>query len=223
MLRVNTASNYPAFISKDTLCTMEHIEQRPSSSMTRERSARASHDALKDEESQEVQAVRIKVTLVLEHRLFSRFSGKGKDKEQIKKIAKCLEQFLFQSSSSFAVYSDLSTLENRIRLELTVKLQRRLTMSTKRNRTQILVKTLGRGKYIRVQDLVREIKLEKNKKVATMKCSGGVCSIPFRGSLPQVVRDLFFETALLDAFERSSLEKIATFDWDVLMTNAEDN
>ena len=201
---------------------MEQIEQRPSSSVTREQSARGSHDALKDEKSQ-VQAVRSKVTLVLEHRLFSRCSGKGKDTDQIKKIAKCLERFLFQSSSSFAAYSDLSTLENRIRLELTVKLQRRLTMSTKRNRAQILMKCLGREKYVRVQDLVGEIKSEKNKKVATMKCSGGVCSIPFRGSLPRVVRDLFFETALLDAFERSSLEKVATFDWDVLMINAEDN
>jgi hypothetical protein len=170
---------------------MEQIEQRPSSSMMRERSA-ASHDALKDEESQ-VQAVRSKVTLVLEHRLASRFSGKGKDQHQIlKKLAKFLEQLLFQSSSSFAEYSDLSTLENRMRLELTVKLQRRLTMSTKQNRTRILIRILGKKKFIRVQDLVVKIKLEKNKKVATMKCSGGVCSIPFRGSLPQVVRDLFF-------------------------------
>ena len=96
-------------------------------------------------------------------------------------------------------------------------------MSTKQNRTRILIRTLGVEKYARVQDLVGEIKLEKNKKVTTMKCSGGVCSIPFRGSLPRVVPDLFFETALLDAFERSSLEKIAKFDWDVLMTNAEDN
>jgi hypothetical protein len=231
MLQVNTASNYPDSISKDTpLCsTMERIEQRPSSSssMKRERSA-VSHDApLKDEESQ-VQAVRRKVTLILEHRLSSRFSdeGKDKDKDQIKKIAKCLEQFLFQSSSSFAKYSDLSTLENRMGLVLTVKLQRRLLpVSTKRNRTQILIRTLGREKFTSGQDLVREIKLEKNKKVATMKCSGrGVCcSIPFRESLPRVVRDLFFETALLDAFERSSLERIPTFDWDVLMTDAEEN
>jgi hypothetical protein len=201
---------------------MEKIEQMPTSSMKRERSARYSHDALRDEESQ-VQGVRSQVTLVLEHRLYSRFSGKVKNTDQIKKIAKCLEQFLFQSSSSFSNYSDLSTLESRMCLELTVKLQRRLTMSTKRSRTQILIRTLGKEKYIRLRDLVCEIKLEKNKKVATMKCSGGVCSIPFRGSLPRPVRDLFFETALLDAFERSSLERIATFDWNVLMTNAEDN
>jgi hypothetical protein len=191
--------------------------------MKRERSA-PSHDALKDEEENQVQAVRSKFTLVLEHRLASRFSGKGKDKDQVlKKLAKFLEQLLFQSSSSFAEYSDLSTLENRMRLELTVKLQRRLTMSTKQKRTQILIQILGKKKFIRVKKLVATIKLEKNKKVATMKCSGEVCSIPFRGSLPQVVRDLFFETALLDAFERSSLEKIAKLDWDVLMTNAEDN
>jgi hypothetical protein len=39
-----------------------------------------------------------------------------------------------------------------------------------------------------------------------MKCIGGACSRPFRDSFPTVVRHLFFEMPLMDAFERSQVK-----------------
>lgn len=68
-----------------------------------------------------------------------------------------------------------------------------------------------------------------------MKCStgsrcptsgaGGACSISFEKDtvLPQPVRNLFFGTALLDAFEKSPVERIQQMDWNALVAQAEEN
>jgi hypothetical protein len=174
-----------------------------------------------DEHANRVQAIRTKVTLILDDRL--RSLNKAPHDEIISQLAKRLEQLLFQSATSFESYCELPTLEPRLRIVLTVQLQRRLSKSSKLNRGRILRKILGKAKFNRVQDLVRDIRLQKNKKVATMKCSGGTCSLPFRQRLPQPVRDLFFNTSLLDAFERSPLENSPILEWDALIAAAEDN
>lgn len=68
-----------------------------------------------------------------------------------------------------------------------------------------------------------------------MKCSTGSycptlcarrgCSISFEKDtvLPQPVRNLFFGTALLDAFEKSPVERIQQMDWNALVAQAEEN
>jgi hypothetical protein len=182
------------------------------------RSESTSSCSTHDKEKTEL-VVRTRITRILEDRL----SNSNKPSDQTTMAAKCLEQLLFQSASSFEIYQDLSTLDSRIRTVVAVKVQRRMQASSKKNRSQVLRKTLGRARYAKALELVREIQLSKNQKVATMKCTGGVCTRPFRQSFPPVVRNLFFETALMDAFERSPVEKIPPMDWDGLITNAEEN
>jgi hypothetical protein len=170
--------------------------------------------------------IRGQIVEILADRLRDQSEEKHRN-ENIPKIAKGVEQLLFQSAFSDASHCDLSTLDERIRLLLTLAIQRRLKNKTSnmRNRSQVLRKTLGKEKYFYIQNLVGEIRLQKNKKVATLKCcsDNGVCSIPFRKTLPQPVRDLFFDTALLDAFERSPLENVNKVNWDGLVANAEEN
>lgn len=162
-----------------------------------------------------VQAIRSKIVKHLEARM-------GKN-EQAAAAAKCLEQLLFQSSSSLDMYQDMSTLESRIQLVLAVKLQRRMQKSSKKNRSQVLRKTLGKEQYLKTLQLVQEIKLCKNRKVATMKCTGGSCSRPFRNSFPAPIKNLFFDTPLINAFERSPVDRIPSLNWAGLSSNAEEN
>jgi hypothetical protein len=61
------------------------------------------------------------------------------------------------------------------------------------------------------------------KKVATLKCNGQVCGRTFGSNLPPVVRRLYFETTLVQAFEKYSLERLGTLDWDILIEQAEQN
>ena len=149
--------------------------------------------------------------------------------DAISKIARRLEQLLFESSSTHASHCDLSTLDDRLRLLLTVQtIQRRClkktsskgsnninkkalllssSSSSEKYRSQQLRKVLGKEKYFHVKKLVHEIKLAKNNKVATMKCCAttGICSRPFGSNLPKAVSDLFFHTSLVDAFDRLPL------------------
>jgi hypothetical protein len=56
-----------------------------------------------------------------------------------------------------------------------------------------------------------------------MKCTGGACSRPFQENFPFVVRNLFFDTALIDAFEKTPVQRISSLDWDDLIDTAEKN
>ena len=108
-----------------------------------------------DASTSHVQVIRKNVMSLLEARLADRFL-KGKCKAaKIAQIAGCLEQYMFQTAPSLEEYADLSTLESRMNLVLTVKLQRCLTINSKKNRTQFLRQCLGKERYYRVQDLVR--------------------------------------------------------------------
>jgi hypothetical protein len=137
--------------------------------------------------------------------------------------AKILEEMLYRSASSFDEYQDLSTLESRIRIVVMVKLQRRMqTKNSKAFRTKVLQRCL-QSNYLKASELVRAIQLAKNEKVATMKCTGGACSRPFQENFPFVVRNLFFDTALIDAFEKTPVQRISSLDWDDLIDTAEKN
>lgn len=157
--------------------------------------------------------------------LQTKFSDSQQDTEA---AAKVLEEMLFRSANTFSAYQDMSTLESRIRIVVTVKLQRRM-MQAKRNitaRQQALQKCLQEANYSKAANLVQEIQLAKNKKVATMKCSGGQCSRggpSFKENFPLAVRNLFFNTALIDAFEKAPVQRLSSLDWDTLIQVAEKN
>ena len=170
------------------------------------------------------QAMRRKVTVILQKRLLMT-GGTLAKKDDIQKAAESLERKLFQSSTSFEAYSNLSTLDERIRILITIQLQRRMNKSNRRDRIQTLTTIMGAEMYSRIEELVKEIKLIKNQKVATMKCSGDSCSASFvkDGNFPEPVRNIFFNTGLLDAFERSPLDKAAQVNWDTLLATASQN
>lgn len=144
------------------------------------------------------------------------------DDDKINKMSECLERLLFQSEPCFKRYSDISTLKTRMRYVICTRLQKRMNASVKRNRRKHLLDTIGKERYEIADALVQNIKIEQCKKVASMKCFGGLCSTPFKrdSNFPQPIRDLFFETPLLDAFERSPIDTITTMDWDVLIEDA---
>jgi hypothetical protein len=102
--------------------------------------------------------------------------------------------------------------------------RRRMCQSTKtKQRTQTLIEILGQHRYIKIQRLIKDIKLVKVKRVASLKCNGDVCGTAFHQSLPQQVRKLYFETTLLQAFENYDVERLQRVDWDVLIDEAESN
>mmetsp|Transcript_26686 Transcript_26686/g.47421 ORF Transcript_26686/g.47421 Transcript_26686/m.47421 type:complete len:295 (-) Transcript_26686:89-973(-) len=141
--------------------------------------------------------------------------------EQILKTAKRLEEMLWKKAQNTKSYSDVTTLTERLRALMTIMVRRRMCDSAKRQRGQILIETLGATRYAQVRDLVKEIRLAKMKKVASLKCNGTVCGRTFSTNLPPVVRSLYFETALVQAFEKYPVERLATLDWDMLIEQAE--
>jgi hypothetical protein len=199
---------------------LQTISIRLASSLDIQSLQRSRSDASFDKNNDEkFQLARTKLTQVLQGRL----SQNNSNSQDAAKASKYLEELLFQSAASLEIYQDMSTLESRIRTIVAVKLQRRMHSSSKKDRSKVLCKTLGPKRYQQAQRLVKEIQLAKHKKVATMKCMGGACSRPFRESFPTVVRHLFFETALMDAFERSPVEKIPSLGWNGLLADAEGN
>ena len=210
-----------------------------------------------EDDHHEEQQSRKKVVQRLEARLRNATSANKNNEEaanddaNLAKMALRLEQLLFESSTSLASHCDVSTLDDRLRLLLTVQtIQRRMLFkkggsnqkstskltsslqTTTLTRAQKLRTILGKERYYHVQELVREIKNAKNNKVATMKCCSttGVCSRPFRDTFPKVVSDLFFRTPLIDAFERMPLDSATTSShhgktsyWDELIETAEKN
>lgn len=146
------------------------------------------------------------------------------------KAARLLDELLYRSASSFESYRDLSTLDRRIRTIIAVKVQRRMqTRHLKSNRRTALKKHLGGQKYFETAELVREIRLVKNQKVSTMKCTNktsccrGIGNASSSSSFPPVIRNLFFETALVNAFEKTPVERIPILDWEGLITTAKSN
>lgn len=102
-------------------------------------------------------------------------------------------------------------------------LRRRKGRSAKRQRGEILLRILGRSRYSKVRDLVKNVRYTKIKKVASLKCKGEVCGKTFDSNLPPVVRRLYFETRLVQAFEKYPTERLRNLDWDLLVTEAEQN
>ncbi|CAJ1969730.1 unnamed protein product [Cylindrotheca closterium] len=190
------------------------------------------------------------VRLDMQHRLLgivqSKFPGAESNHSA---VAKALDMMLFRAAPSFQDYSDLATLEERIRVVVTKKLQQKQHTFLKRSRAgapttnttkkqcsqQAMKKTIRKQilqqvlkeDYETAQDLVRDIKLAKNRKVATFKCFGGVCvrqSPSFQdSSFPKEIKALFFGTALVDAFDKAPVDKLSSLNWKHLIQVAQSN
>ena len=148
--------------------------------------------------------------------------------DHVQKTARFLEQRLYQSSLSLQAYSDLTTLDSRIQILATVKVNRGLANKSKqRNRTQVLRKVLGIQQYRRAKLLVQAIRNEQQELVGTrMRCFGNTCtagpSVSFHKSMPDPVRALYFESrVLLNAFEKLPVEGLRNVDWNTLLARGE--
>lgn len=117
----------------------------------------------------------------------------------------------------------VSTLNERLRGLMTTMVRRRMCQSAKQQRTQILQNTMGRTRYFKASDLVRDIRMAKMNQVMALRCDGDMSSRTFGMNLPPVVRNLYFETSLVHAFEQYGLERLPTVDWDRLIEQAELN
>jgi hypothetical protein len=148
----------------------------------------------------------------------------SQDVEQIPKTARALEQLLFKQSKNLRAYTDRSTMDLRLRSLMTVLVRRRMFDSAQRQRTQILVRLLGKEKYQHIQDLIREVRLTQMKQWAKLKCNSVVCAgTTFGENLPEVVRRLYFETTLLQCFEEYSVDRLRGLDWEMLIEQAQVN
>jgi hypothetical protein len=140
--------------------------------------------------------------------------------EIIHKIAVNLEKRLYKSAVSFESYCDMRTLESRLKVVLYEwtsqrrDKKRRRSSLTKRRRSQFLKEKLGRAGYALAEWLVVEIK-QKRTSLASESCAQCQIRNPdisitssFGEQLPLPVRNLFFNTPLVDVFETYSLQRL---------------
>lgn len=139
------------------------------------------------------------------------------------KLAQALEQHLFKTAPSFREYSNSTkTLDSRLRLVLTSLLRRRLRKAQKVLRIDVMRQHLGEEGYHTVEQLVHEVKQLRLERLSRdcAKCNrDGSCPLRpghnafFSGAVPQPVRELFFNTSLMQSFEYAPAEKISELDW----------
>lgn len=151
-------------------------------------------------------------------------------------LAKALENHLYKRSPTFKAYADKSTLNTRLRVVTSAVLKRRLSKKSKsQTRTKMMgsrpiaiKKMVGDAtKYAKICHLanqVRSLRLQHCAK-ACGSCQVGVCSINRNQEhliqagtkVPTAVRELFFDTPLLVALEKTPLNLIPELDWDEVM------
>jgi hypothetical protein len=153
----------------------------------------------------------------------------GKTREEVHAMAQAVEHLLFQNSTSFQRYGDVSTLDARLRSILTAKVHRRLVQHSIQgdHRSQVLHKILGSERYNQTRLLIRDIRDEKNKLGSTqLTCSPGTCCtgtarlLSFHVQMPKPVKEIVFgATPLLDAFEKSPVDTLHRLEWNTLISN----
>ncbi|KAG7363796.1 hypothetical protein IV203_027157 [Nitzschia inconspicua] len=119
-----------------------------------------------------------------------------------------------------------------------------LTLQSVTQRTDVLMQVLGNDLFQRVQALVRRIQTVKLQQVVSLKgcCSGAAATCPlvpynnnnnnnnnnkyqanFTGRFPVPVKDLFFHTTLVQAFEVMPVDKLEMLSWTRMIEEAENN
>ena len=144
-------------------------------------------------------------------------------------LAKKLEALLFHNAPCFEVYADESTIDSRIRLAAIalVSRQRLRKAQEKKDQRQALMKALGEDMYHQVCDTVRAVQDLRLRGAASCRCTTTCCQkkihIPGQRVMPPPVRNLFFETNLIDAAENTPLDKISSVDWKSMVVEAQEN
>jgi len=157
-------------------------------------------------------------------------------------LAKALENHLYRRAPNFKAYADKSTLNSRLRVLTLAVLRRRLKNKSKttpktmgENRLIAIKKSVGdTEKYSKICQLANKVRSLRLQHCATAcgSCqrTGGVCPMASAQSerfvqagskIPPPVRNLFFDTPLLVALEKTPLDRISEFDWDESMKNTE--
>jgi hypothetical protein len=147
----------------------------------------------------------------------------GSNDEQIHQTARALEQLLFKQAKDLRSYQDKNTLEDRLRGLMTVLVRKKMMNRAKtgrKERARILIQILGPHRYKHCTELVRKIKTTMSTKVPQLKCNPQYCTRRLDTKLPSVVRVLYFETLLVNAFEKYSIHRLASIDWDALIEQA---
>ena len=232
-------------VCSNILSPQNNSKKRPASAMVLAPTSSAApghNDQNHHNDMIKLKSVRDKVIRIIESKLSKTNGQRDAPTECITSIAKALEEKLYSTSKSNQTYCDMSTLDERIRVLVTAQLQRRLLKKCRENRTQQLKEIVGLPRYKIVYDLVQDIKIQKNEKVASMECLGGgsstlynnmndptppmtakTCSRPFKETLPLPVRKLFFETKLVEVFEKSPISSAKLVNWDELIHEAKTN
>jgi len=160
-----------------------------------------------------------------------RLSQKIKQEDYpLSQLAQAFEERLYKTTPSFREHTDSKTLSSRIRLVTVALLRRRAKKNHKLTRGHVLKQVLGEERCLEAAELVQEVKLLRLQRLARdcPKCKDEACSIsngknpPFepQESIPVPIRSLFFNTALVQAFETTPTERIPQLDWDTMMEEA---
>jgi menaquinone-dependent protoporphyrinogen IX oxidase len=181
------------------------------------------------------------------HRLQNRIEKRlPNHSENSYKVACVVEKMLYKSSYDITEYSNLDTLDERIRAILAIQLCKR-TLRTKKTseqtatklkgstRSSVLIDLLGGlDRYRTVESLVYNVKKTKLELVVRMKggCTKTSCPYPATSSstmgkfpqntvFPEPLRDLFFHIPLVQIFDKTPIEKLQNQDWDSLIKDAQ--
>lgn len=95
-------------------------------------------------------------------------------------------------------------------------------------RKKLLLQILGKVEFNRIEKLVLEIAEVKTKRVATFCGQQScvplrLCGQTFQTNLPSVVRQLYFETPLVDSWQRYPMEKLSRLPWKEMVHQAQSN
>jgi hypothetical protein len=149
-------------------------------------------------------------------------------------MATTLEQLLFQMSPTLVEYSDVRTLQLRLKIALPRARQLLKTsarkQSSERHNRRVLEESLGTQRYNQINDLVEAIRHERLQVVGAScaKCQYVrrlegkpqlVGSQSFGTEFPDPVKKLFFGTALVQQWDRQALNT----SWDLMVEQAQGN
>lgn len=164
-----------------------------------------------------------------------REAGQPENSQQkIEKMATTLEMLLFQMSPTLVEYSDVRTLQMRLKIALPrarqlLRISAR-KQSNKRQNTSALEASLGTERFNQIKELVDSIRHERLQVVGAScaKCQYMrriegkpqlVGSQSFGTEFPDPVKQLFFGTALVHQWDRKHLNA----SWDPMVEQAQAN
>lgn len=143
-----------------------------------------------------------------------------------------LEKHLYRSARTIEAYADKSTLNSRLRLVTITLLRRRRNKTEKEVRSHVLKQTLG-ASYPEAVALVQRIKQLRSQRLQQdcAQCTERGCSLLSNSArintiapqqrLPPPVRALFFDVALVNAFEGAQAQRIPNLPWAIMIEQAE--